>query len=578
MKKKLLYIAMLLFTALGFQSCDEDKALPPMVYPEEMGDGSGAAPFNVGTALVKIYSNDYTSKKVFIKGIVSRIDSYNASYGNITYYISDDGTTTNELEVYRGLGMDGDKFASGDALKVGDEVVIYGEMTYYNSSTAEITQGSMIVDLNGVSNSDYKNVVATPAAGDGSGADPYNVAAATDVIASGDIPAGDVYIKGKISKIDNIDTSFGNATYYISDSGSIFDQLEVYRGYSLNGNKFTSTSEIKVGDDVIVLGKLVNFNGTYEVTQGSRIVSLNGSPYDPGQSGPGADPTGDGTQASPYNIARALEIINSGTYTEDKVYISGTISKVDEVDPSYGNATYNVSDNGSDNSSLKVFRGYYLGGEKFTSADQIKVGDKVVVYGALTNFMGNTPEVTQGNYIVTLNGSGSAGGDNPPAGSAIYSGLKPDDANALDGWTIDNVTLPEGGTYVWSWKEYNSKYYLNASGYIAGASQNAEAYAWTTIDLAGYKTASMTFEHAAKFQTTLTQLCGVVVRESGTTAWTTLTVPTWPAAGSWTFQSAGNINLDAYAGKKVDLGFIYKSNTTGADTWEIKNLAVTGSK
>ncbi len=98
------------------------------------------------------------------------------------------------------------------------------------------------------------------------------------------------------------------------------------------------------------------------------------------------------------------------------------------------------------------------------------------------------------------------------------------------------------------------------------------------IDLTGYKTVSVKFDHAAKFQTTLRQLCGFVVREAGATTWTELTVPTWPEAGSWTFVSSGSIDLSAYAGKKIQIALKYASSTAGADTWEVQNLEVSASK
>jgi len=122
-------------------------------------------------------------------------------------------------------------------------------------------------------------------------------------------------------------------------------------------------------------------------------------------------PTGDGagTQASPYNVTKALSIINSKTYTSDKVYVSGTISKIDNVDTStYGNATYYISDDGGTTTQLEVYCGFGLGGNKFTSASDIKVGDKVIVYGVLTLYS-TTPEITSGSQIYSLNGTTSGG-------------------------------------------------------------------------------------------------------------------------------------------------------------------------
>lgn len=105
----------------------------------------------------------------------------------------------------------------------------------------------------------------------------YTVAKANELIAAGEGLDSKVYVKGIIVSVKEVSTSYGNATYYISDDGTENGQLTVYRGYALNGNKFTSEDEIQDGDEVIVYGKLVNYNGTYEFTTGSQIYSLNGT-------------------------------------------------------------------------------------------------------------------------------------------------------------------------------------------------------------------------------------------------------------------------------------------------------------
>ncbi len=415
MNKKLLYIATLLLMVMGFSSCDDDKAVPPVFYPEQIGDGTGLSPYSVGTALTKIYTGDYTSKQVFVKGIVSQVTEFGESYGNITYYISDDGKAKNELEVYRGLGLNGDKFTSISDLSVGDEVIIACVLTYYNNRYAETSQGAIIVSLNG---SPWTPDPVIDPAGTGVRDDPYNVTKALEVILSDNCPAEKVYVSGIISKIENIDTSYGNATYYISDTGSTFTQLEVYRGYSLGGARFKSDSEIKVGDKVVIYGQVVNFNGTPEFTTGSMICKLGDKESYPAE-GSTAEPTGDGTQTSPYNVAKARQVIASlgADVKSEKVYLEGTVSRIDNIDTSYGNATYYISDDGTAAGELMVYRGFYFNGDKFTSEDQLKVGDKVVILGELINFKGNTPEVTQGSSIVTLNGEG--GGE--PKGTGIQT-------------------------------------------------------------------------------------------------------------------------------------------------------------
>ena len=109
------------------------------------------------------------------------------------------------------------------------------------------------------------------------------------------------------------------------------------------------------------------------------------------------------TPDTAYTVAKANDLITAGQGLETKVYVIGTITKIKEVSTSYGNATYWIGDgNEYSANDLEIYRGYYLEGENFTAEDQIKVGDKVIVYGMLVDYKG-TKEMT-GSSIYSLNG------------------------------------------------------------------------------------------------------------------------------------------------------------------------------
>lgn len=108
-----------------------------------------------------------------------------------------------------------------------------------------------------------------------------------------------------------------------------------------------------------------------------------------------------GTVEKPYTVAEAIKAAQGGT---GEVYVKGIISSISSISTSYGNATYNISDDGTDTNTLTVFRGYYLNNEKFTSEDQLKVGDEVIVVGKLLMY-NSTPEMDKGNYIYTKSGT-----------------------------------------------------------------------------------------------------------------------------------------------------------------------------
>ena len=109
------------------------------------------------------------------------------------------------------------------------------------------------------------------------------------------------------------------------------------------------------------------------------------------------------TPETAYTVAKALELINAGEGLDAKVYVKGQITSIKEVSASFGNATYDISDDATAANKLTVYRGYFYDNKHFTSNDQIKVGDVVVVYGKLVNYNNNTPQVTNSS-IYSLNG------------------------------------------------------------------------------------------------------------------------------------------------------------------------------
>ena len=133
---------------------------------------------------------------------------------------------------------------------------------------------------------------------------------------------------------------------------------------------------------------------TYEITVTARPTPI---------------PSGSGSWAEPYNAAAAMEIIDAlddNTTTDYMTYVTGTIVGTPSFSETYGNMQYEIT---SGNVVLTVYRGFYFNGAKFTSADQLKEGDVVTVYGKLKKYVNSsdevTPEVDQDNILVELNGT-----------------------------------------------------------------------------------------------------------------------------------------------------------------------------
>lgn len=154
-------------------------------------------------------------------------------------------------------------------------------------------------------------------------------------------------------------------------------------------------------DTVDITGIFTRYNNVWQILIRSLDDVTTATPADPFA---GVDGTGEGTEASPFDVTRALSMINLGKYdSSTQYYITGIISSVSDVSTSYGNATYYISDDGSESNALCVFRGYYLNGDKFTdeTKDALAAGKKVTIQGKLTLY-NTTPEVNSGSKIISI--------------------------------------------------------------------------------------------------------------------------------------------------------------------------------
>lgn len=280
--KKFIYSCLFLaMAAITFSSCEDVPA--PYNMPTEnesqkvqpSGTGTAADPFNVAGAVKYIEDGGSESELKYVKGKVVSIEKFDASYGSMKYYISDDGTPTNQFYVFNGYaGPNRTKFSGADALKAGDEVVICGNLIVY-SGTKEFQTGNYIVSLNGVGGATTPD---TPTTGKGSESNPYTVAEAIAAIKAG-APTSEVYVTGIVSDVYYYNDQYKSLSYYISDDGKSKD-MQVYSGKGLNGADFTSKNDLKVGQKVTIKGiiKAFNKNGTdiMEIDKNSTIVKIEG--------------------------------------------------------------------------------------------------------------------------------------------------------------------------------------------------------------------------------------------------------------------------------------------------------------
>ena len=232
------------------------------------------------------------------------------------------------------------------------------------------------------------------------------------------------------------------------------------------------------------------------------------------------------------------------------------------------NATYCSFDLKDETGTVKV----YTVNNASEWGSKIAVGGKVTLVGAYTlytnsNTGSTTPEVVDADIEFFEGGSSET-----PAGDAIYSESF---ASGQGDWTIENKNLPEGLSAVWA---YNEQYKcMLASGY--SNNENFDSESWLispVIDLAGQASAYLEFDQAVNFFSdiaTAKKQAVVKIREENG-SWTDLNIPQYPTALSWTFLNSGSIDIKAYAGKKIQIAFVYISTSAKAGSWEVNNVKI----
>lgn len=419
--KKFIYSCLFLaMAAITFSSCEDVPAPYNMPTEDETpevqpaGTGTAADPFNVAGVEKYIDEGGSAETEVYVKGkVVSVVQgSWDAKHGSLKYYISEDGTATNQFYVFNGYaGPNRTKFSGEDALKQGDEVVICGKVDSYNG-TKEFLVGNYIVSLNGVGGTTTPD---TPTTGKGSESNPYTVAEAIAAIKAG-APTSEVYVTGIVSDVYFYSDQYKSLSYYISDDGKSKD-MQVYSGKGLNGADFTSKDDLKVGQKVTIKGiiKAFNKNGTdiMEIDKNSTIVKIEGE----GTGGevtpkPDTPDTGNG-KITFANDHRTLTLENSNATAGESVSFDFTAQN-------YENQTDMTTIKLSDGTTITFdANGEKNGPKYYTSGTAVRVykNNKIIVKGykeiAKIIFHYNAPYPKNGetvncdgNETATINFSG----------------------------------------------------------------------------------------------------------------------------------------------------------------------------
>lgn len=434
--------------------------------PDPVNDGSKEHPFTVAEAIQKCEEagETPTTDVYYVKGFVSVIKEITdaSSFGNATFTIADTKNVEESTPVftcYRVKYFNGVMFPSTDVLEEKDEVVVKAQLVNYKGSqgyTPETQNGEMysingktaedepqpepITGDNLLTNGGFETwTAAKPEAWDftNGNASLTKVDGAKEGSNACEIagdPTGEnnlrlmskeyklkpgtyqiqTYVKGAgqyrlgYAKLTNHKVADTSKDYVYIDANPV----QATSDWTLHYVQFKLEQETSVS--VIVMNSKVGGGKSVMVDDVKLVTKDGGLGTEDPEPVPGT-PSGTGTENDPFNATAAINAAvaaGSEAPSTEFYYIKGFVSGDPSIDTGqYGNATFYITDTkGGNTIPFYCFQVMYIGGAKFTSTDQLKKGDEVVVYAQVVNYKGNTPE-TNGKgtgKIVSINGGSEA--------------------------------------------------------------------------------------------------------------------------------------------------------------------------
>ncbi len=326
-------------------------------------------------------------------------------------------------------------------------------------------------------------------------------------------------------------------------------------------------------------GKAISVYGTFSKVMGTYGVAGNSGAssqfkIEGVETGGGSVPEGDGTAEKPYNATQAkTKAIANGSSSTENVYVKGYIIS-GAINMTYGTGTWTICDNAQGTGeTFELFGTYNTDNKKFTDENAVKVGDLIVAVGPIYNYNNKTPEMSKG-HLVSINDDGGTTPDPTPGeGNVIFS-------ESFENGNLGQFTTSVETSSEWTGWRANTKSPLCAiaNSYVGGTNQAGTAWLISpVIDLSSATSAAVTFEHAFGFYfpTAQEKFCTVNVREQGG-QWQQLTMTVYPTkgTGNWTSFATNTLDLKAFTGKKIEIGFKYINDGAQSIAWEIKNFSV----
>lgn len=289
--------------------------------------------------------------------------------------------------------------------------------------------------------------------GDGTLENPYNVAGVLAYISTlqADVESDKaVYVKGKVATNQTDEatiTQHGNMSFTMIDEGNRSNTFLAWQVMGPGNKRFTSVSDIKAGDEVIVYGKVVNYKGNTPetVNKGQAFVySINGN-----SEGGDTPPPSSSTKEAPLTVAQAKS--GSGNnYVKGYIvgYIDGT-KLVEESKfgvPSSAETEVLLADSPDETDPANVLPVQLPVGDVRTalelSTNPGNLKKEVLLYGSLETYFGTTgmKSTSWGKMGETTFGTdpegGQGGGGGAEEGTPVTCAQAVEHTNALaDGAT-----------------------------------------------------------------------------------------------------------------------------------------------
>lgn len=226
---------------------------------------------------------------------------------------------------------------------------------------------------------------------------------------------------------------------------------------------------------------------------------------------------------------------------------------------SYVSETASLSVNSGEEIANGATATFYIAIKPFTApaGSELKVsvnGDEQI-YPITSDVTFNPGKIKTVKYSIDLPAS-----DEPYPYSESF-------ATDMGKFSINNVSLPSELTYVWKWA--SAKYGMKASAFVNETNYASESWLISpVIDMSKAVKPELSFENVAKFGSNSNHTLWAREKDG---EWAQLTISNYGSGKDWTFVK-NTIDVSAYAGKTFQFAFKYVSTTTGAGTWEIKNI------